>query len=76
MYENKDKWRNQGNAGQAGQSVQSGKKVIQGKFTVQNSGTCKYGGWSHAGIKRFNELYNLVVRTGLARRLLQWKRSS
>ena len=46
---------------QAGQSVQSGKKVIRGKFTVQNSGTCKYGGWSHAGMRRFNELYDLVV---------------
>jgi hypothetical protein len=22
---------------------------------------CKYGGWSHAGIRRFNELYDLVV---------------
>lgn len=61
MYENyKDKWTKQGNE-QAGQSVPSGKKVIRGKFTVQNSGTCKYGGWSHAGMKRFNELYDLVV---------------
>ncbi len=32
-----------------------------GKFIVQNSGTCKYGRWSHAGMKHFNELYNLVV---------------
>ena len=61
MYENyEDKWTKQGNE-QAGQSVQSGKKVIWGKFTVQNSGTCKYGGWSHAGMRRFNELYDLVV---------------
>ena len=61
MYENyKDKWTKQGNE-QEGQSVPSGKKVIRGKFTVQNSGTCKYGGWSHAGMKRFNELYDLVV---------------
>ena len=60
MYENYlDKWTTQGNE-QAGQSVQSGKKVIRGKFTVQNSGTCKYGGWSHAGMKRFNDLYDLV----------------
>jgi len=61
MYENyEDKWTKQGNE-QAGQSVPSGKKVIRGKFTVQNSGTCKYGGWSHAGMRRFNELYDLVV---------------
>ncbi len=61
MDENyEDKWTKQGNE-QAGQSVQSEKKVIRGEFTVQNSGTCKYGGWSHAGIKRFNELYNLVA---------------
>ena len=60
MYENYlDKWTTQGNE-QAGQSVQSGKKVIRGKFTVQNSGACKYGGWSHAGMKRFNDLYDLV----------------
>jgi hypothetical protein len=60
MYENYlDKWTTQGNE-QAGQSVQSGKKAIRGKFTVQNSGTCKYGGWSHAGMKRFNDLYDLV----------------
>ena len=61
MYENyEDKWTKQGSA-QAGQSEQSGKKVIRGKYTVQNSGTCKYGGSSHAGMKRFNKLYNLVV---------------
>jgi len=61
MYENyQDKWTKQGSA-QAGQSEQSGKKVIRGKYTVQNSGTCKYGGWSHAGMRRFNELYDLVV---------------
>jgi hypothetical protein len=50
----------QGNE-QAGQSVQSGKKVIRGKVIVQNSGACKYGRWSHAGMKCFNELYDLVV---------------
>ena len=61
VYENyKDKWTKQGNE-QPGQLVQSGKKVIRGKFTIQNSGTCKYGGWSHDSMKRFNELYNLVV---------------
>ncbi len=61
MYENyKDKWTKQGNE-QAGQSVQRGKKVIRGKFTLQNSGTCKYGGWSHAGMKRINKLNDLVV---------------
>ena len=55
MYENyNDKWTKQGNE-QAGQSVQSGKKVIWGKFT----GTCKYGGWSHAVMKR--ALNDLVV---------------
>ena len=53
MYENYiNKWTKLGNE-QAGQSVvlQRGKKVIRGKFTVQNGGTCKYGGWSHAGMK-------------------------
>ena len=45
---------------QAGQSVQCERKVIRGKYTVQNSGTCKYGGWSHDGMKRFNYLYALV----------------
>ena len=61
MYENyKDKGRKQGDE-QAGQSVLSRKKVIRGKFTVQNSGTCKYDGWIHAGMKRSNELYDLVV---------------
>ena len=61
MYENyEDKWTKQGNE-EAGQSVQSGRKVIRGRFTIQNSGTCKYGGWSHAGMRRFNELYDLVV---------------
>ena len=30
------------------------------EYTVQNSGTCKYGGWSHDGMKRFNDLYALV----------------
>jgi hypothetical protein len=44
-------WTKLGNE-QAGQSVQSGKKVIRGKFAVQNSGTCKYGVWSHDGMKR------------------------
>ena len=53
-------------AEKTGQSVQSGKKAIRGKFTIQNSGTCKYGGWSHAGMKRFNELYNLLVVEGKA----------
>jgi hypothetical protein len=60
MYENlENKWTKQGNE-QARQSVQS-KKIIRGKFTVQNTETCKYGGWSHAGMKRFHELYDLVV---------------
>ena len=60
-YENyKVKGTKQGNK-QAGQSVQSGKKVFRGKFTIQKSGTCKYGGLSHAGTKRFKELYDLVV---------------
>ena len=60
MYENYfNKWTTQANA-QAGQSVQRKRKVIRGKYTVQNSGTCKYGGWSHDGMKRFNYLYALV----------------
>jgi hypothetical protein len=61
MYESyKEKWTKQGSE-QTGQLVQRGKKVIRGKFTLQSSGTCKYGGRSHAGMKHFNELYNLVV---------------
>jgi hypothetical protein len=60
MYENYfDKWTTQANA-QEGQSVQRERKVIRGKYTLQNSGTSKYGGWSHDGMKRFNYLYNLV----------------
>jgi hypothetical protein len=60
MYENYfDKWTAQANA-QAGQSVQRERKVIRGKYTVQNSGTCKYGGWNHDGMKRSNYLYALV----------------
>ena len=68
MYEKYiNKWRKQeGNNEQSNEderpaeSMQEGKKVIWGKYTVQNSGTCKYGGWSHAGVERFNDLYNLV----------------
>ena len=61
IYENYfDKWTTQANA-QAAQSVQRERKVIRGKYTVQNSGTCKYGGWSHDGMKRFNYLYALVA---------------
>ena len=37
--------------------MQGGKKVIWGKLTVQNSGTYKYGGWSHARMERFNGMY-------------------
>ena len=32
-----------------------------GTYTGQKSGHCKYGGWSHDGMVRFNELYKLVV---------------
>ena len=32
----------------------------RGKYTGIKSGHCKYGGWSHAGMARFNELYKLV----------------
>ena len=60
MYENYfDKWTTQANA-QAGQLVQRERKVIWGKYTVQNGGTCKYGGWSHDEMTRFNYLYALV----------------
>jgi hypothetical protein len=58
-------WRKQGNNEQSNEgerpaeSVHGGKKVIRGKYTVQNSGTCKYGGWSHADMEHFNDLYNL-----------------
>ena len=82
MYENYiDKWTKQGTNEvskedeQPGELVQKGQEVIRGMFTVQNSGNCKYGGWSHAGMERFNDLYDFL-RTGLAHRLLQWRRSS
>jgi hypothetical protein len=32
-----------------------------GTYTGQKSGHCKYGGWSHDGMVRFNELYKLVA---------------
>ena len=32
----------------------------RGKYIGIKSGHCKYGGWSHAGMARFNELYKLV----------------
>lgn len=33
---------------------------LPGKYTEKKSGHCKYGGWSRAGMARFNELYSLV----------------
>ncbi|KAI2509866.1 hypothetical protein MHU86_4577 [Fragilaria crotonensis] len=33
---------------------------LRGKFTSKKSGHCKYGGWSHEGMARCNELYKLV----------------
>jgi hypothetical protein len=35
-------------------------KRLPGKYTEKKSGHCKYGGWSRAGMARFNQLYNLV----------------
>ncbi len=35
-------------------------KGLPGKYTEKKSGHCKYGGWSRAGMARFNQLYNLV----------------
>ncbi|KAI2490820.1 hypothetical protein MHU86_23755 [Fragilaria crotonensis] len=35
-------------------------KPRQRAYTQTKSGHCKYGGWSHEGIARFNELYSLV----------------
>jgi hypothetical protein len=35
-------------------------KRLPGKYTEKKSGHCKYGGWSQAGMARFNQLYNLV----------------
>ena len=40
-----------------------GKKTtakLPGKYTEKKSGHCKYGGWSRAGMARFNQLYSLV----------------
>ena len=34
-------------------------KRLPGKYTEKKSGHCKYGGWSRAGMARFNQLYNL-----------------
>jgi hypothetical protein len=42
---------------------QKNKKKIRrlpGKFTEKQSGKCKYSGWSHKGINRFNELHQMV----------------
>ena len=41
---------------------QKKKKIrrIPGKFTEKQSGKCKYSGWSHEGMKRFNELHQMV----------------
>ena len=36
------------------------RKRVPGKNTKKKSGHCKYGGWSRAGMVRFNQLYNLV----------------
>jgi hypothetical protein len=33
---------------------------MKGKYTGRASGHCKYGGWNAEGIRRFNELRNLV----------------
>ena len=35
-------------------------KRLPGKYTEKKSGHCKYGGWSRAGMARFNQLYSLV----------------
>jgi hypothetical protein len=35
-------------------------KRLPGKYTEKKSGHCKYGGWSRAGMARFNQLYKLV----------------
>jgi hypothetical protein len=41
---------------------QKKKKIsrLPGKFTEKQSGKCKYSGWSHEGMKRFNELHQMV----------------
>jgi hypothetical protein len=33
---------------------------LPGKFTEKQSGKCKYSGWNHVGMKRFNELLIMI----------------
>lgn len=43
-----------------GQEKNKRTKRIAGKYTEKKKGHCKYGGWSSAGMARFNQLYSLV----------------
>ena len=45
-----------------GGQPQKKKKIrrLPGKFTEKQSGKCKFSGWSHEGMKRFNELHQMV----------------
>ena len=69
MFENYiDKWKSlppvddeaEDSDSEQGQRKKKAKPRQRGAYTATKSGHCKYGGWSHEGIARFNELYSLV----------------
>ena len=71
LFENYiDKWRSpppvsdevedSGARQQEGQRKKKAKPKQRGAYTGKKSGHCKYGGWSHEGMARFNALYRLV----------------
>ncbi len=44
-----------------GQKKKEKAKRLPGKYTEKKkTGTCKFSGWSRAGMARFNQLYSLV----------------
>ena len=49
-----------GEAQAGGRQKKKAAKKLPGKYTEKKSGHCKYGGWSHAGMARFNQQYSLV----------------
>ena len=51
---------NSGTGEQEGQSKKNTKPKQLGRYTTKKNGHCKYGGWSHEGMARFNEFYRLV----------------
>ncbi|MGL6009651.1 MAG: hypothetical protein ACRC1D_09370 [Culicoidibacterales bacterium] len=64
MFENYiDKWKSPPGNDDDRETNERGRKKqprVRGKYTSVKSGHCKYGGWSHAGMARFNELYKIV----------------